>query len=75
VDAAVVRADVAAGRLTVSILDQGKGFDPETVSRGTGIARSIRTRIAEQGGDVRIESDIGVGTYVEISVPLPAGAP
>jgi signal transduction histidine kinase len=75
VDAAVVRADVAAGNLTVSILDQGKGFDPETVSRGTGIARSIRTRIAEQGGDVRIESDIGVGTYVEISVPLPAGAP
>jgi signal transduction histidine kinase len=74
VDTAVVRADVTERELTVTILDQGRGFDPESVSRGTGLARSIRARIAEHGGCVRIDSALGAGTYVEISVPLPVSA-
>jgi signal transduction histidine kinase len=69
VDTAVVRAGLNAHDLTVSVLDQGRGFDPDQVCRGTGIERSIRTRIAEQGGCVRIDSTVGAGTYVEISVP------
>ena len=73
VDTAVVRAGATARDLTVSVVDQGRGFDPEQVSRGTGIERSIRARIAEQGGGVRIDSAVGAGTYVEISVPVPDG--
>jgi len=71
VDTAVVRAGATARDLTVSVVDQGRGFDPDQVSRGTGIERSIRARIAEQGGCVRIDSAVGGGTYVEISVPVP----
>lgn len=67
---AVVRAGATARELTVSVLDQGCGFDPALVCRGTGIERSIRSRISEQGGFVRIDSAVGAGTYVEITVPL-----
>jgi len=73
VDTAVVRAGATTRDLTVSVVDQGRGFDPDRVSRGTGIERSIRARIAEQGGCVRIDSAVGAGTYVEISVPVPDG--
>ena len=70
VDTVVVRAGATATALTVSVLDQGCGFDPEHVERGTGIERSIRSRIAEVDGAVRIDSAAGAGTYVEITVPL-----
>lgn len=73
VDTAVVRVGTTTEELTVSVLDQGRGFEPESVSHGTGIERSIRSRIAEQGGVVRVESAPGAGTYVEITVPLPGG--
>lgn len=72
VDAAVVRIGATAGELTVSVLDQGCGFDPGLACGGTGIERSIRSRITEQGGSVRIDSAPGAGTYVEIVMPLPA---
>ncbi len=70
VDTAVVRAAATATELTLSVLDQGTGFDPARVCRGTGIQRSIRSRIEEVGGTVRIDSSAGTGTYVEITVPV-----
>lgn len=70
VDTAVVRAGATVRELTVSVLDHGCGFDPAQVCRGTGIERSIRSRIDEVGGVVRIDSGVGAGTYVEIVVPL-----
>ena len=72
VSTAVLRAGVTGRELVVSVLDHGCGFEPASVSHGTGIERSIRGRIAEQGGQVRVESAPGAGTYVEITVPLPA---
>lgn len=72
VSTAVLRAGVTGRELVVSVLDHGRGFDPASVSHGTGIERSIRGRIAEQGGRVRVESTPGAGTFVEITVPLPA---
>jgi signal transduction histidine kinase len=68
VTSAVLRAAAADGELTVSVLDQGVGFDPTAVCSGTGLQRSIRSRVAEQGGEVRIDSTPGAGTYVEIVV-------
>lgn len=70
VDSAVVRAGAAGGVLTVSVLDHGRGFDPGTARRGIGLDQSIRARIAELGGEARIESAPGAGTYVELVVPL-----
>lgn len=73
VDTAVVRVGATTDELTVSVLDQGCGFDLELVALGTGIEHSIRSRIAEQGGVVHIDSAPGAGTYVEITVPLSGG--
>jgi signal transduction histidine kinase len=70
VDTAVVRASVGERELTVSVLDHGCGFDLALVHRGVGLDTSIRARIAEQGGRVRIESAPGAGTYLEIVLPL-----
>lgn len=71
---AVLRAGAESGVLTLSVLDQGRGFDPSAEHPGVGLAQSIRGRIAEIGGTVLIDSSPGAGTYIEITVPLPAGA-
>ncbi|MEV1175025.1 ATP-binding protein [Nonomuraea sp. NPDC049784] len=77
VTTAVVRARLspAADELTVSVLDQGVGFDPAAGAVGTGLAASIRQRIRALGGTVIVDSAPGAGTHVEMRVPLPpAGA-
>jgi signal transduction histidine kinase len=73
VDEVVVRAvlDPRARALRVSIVDQGRGFDPILAVPGTGLIRSVRGRIAQVGGTVRVDSAPGRGTEVELSVPLP----
>jgi signal transduction histidine kinase len=68
----VLRVGAEPGVLTLSVVDQGRGFDPSVEHRGIGLAESIRGRIAEIGGTVLIDSSPGAGTYIEITVPLPA---
>jgi len=79
--ARATRAEVACaykdGCLRIEVLDDGQGFDP-----GDGTAAkpdvgkfglfSIRTRLAPLGGQMDIDSHIGAGTRVIISVPLAA---
>jgi signal transduction histidine kinase len=60
-------------RLEVTILDNGKGFDPETVG-GTGGRKGLgllgmRERAAQLKGAVRIESAPGEGTRVRLELP------
>ena len=61
------------GASSVSIRDDGVGFDvdalPDASGDHFGIARSIRGRIEDLGGAVRIESAPGRGTEVEIRMP------
>jgi signal transduction histidine kinase len=71
---AVLRAVSGAGRLTVTILDHGCGFDPMAGSEGLGLRESVVARIRQVGGSVVITSERGAGTHVAISVPAP-GAP
>jgi signal transduction histidine kinase len=70
---ATIFGEAADGNLLVSVRDDGVGFDVEaTAATGGdrfGIARSIRGRIEDLGGDVRIDSTPGRGTEVEIRVP------
>jgi signal transduction histidine kinase len=68
VERAVLRATLTDHTLTVSILDNGAGFDPATARRGLGLDQSITARVREAGGQVRIESSPGQGTYVEIVI-------
>lgn len=50
----------------VSIKDRGAGFDPDTVGPGEGLARSIRGRVAEAGGEVEVTSAPGRGTEIRL---------
>ena len=53
-------------RVFVSVKDDGRGFDPETVPERIGLSSSIRGRIDETGGTVRIASRPGRGTEVRL---------
>lgn len=71
---AVLRAASASGRVVVTILDKGSGFDPLAVTRGLGLRESVMARIGHVDGSVIITSEPGAGTHVEISVPVFSGA-
>jgi signal transduction histidine kinase len=70
---AVLRLTATPAALVVTVLDHGRGFDPATQPEGMGLTESIRGRITESGGTVRIDTAPGVGTYLEITMPLPSG--
>lgn len=60
-------------RVTIAIRDRGQGFDVESVASGGGLARSITDRMNRHGGTAAITSSWGVGTEVELTMPLGAG--
>ena len=55
--------------LSVSVQDDGKGFDPEHET-GLGIL-GMRERITRLGGTLRVESERGRGTIISFKLPLP----
>ena len=69
------------GLFKLAILDNGKGFQPQTFDatqngfipkgrRGNGL-QNMRKRIEDLGGSYLLTSEPGKGTRIEISVPLP----
>jgi ligand-binding sensor domain-containing protein/signal transduction histidine kinase len=68
-----VRADVELrvedARLILTISDNGRGFDPETRTEGAGLL-SMRRRAADLGGELSLESLIGAGSRVRLTIPL-----
>ncbi len=68
------RAEVAIStgdeRLTVTIADNGQGFDSEQSKKGGFGLRIIGERAAEIGGSLEIRSATGQGTTVTVGVPL-----
>ena len=61
--------------VTLDILDDGCGFDPDAVpaprgDRGRGLT-GIRARVAALDGNVVVESAPGEGTALAVSLPLP----
>ncbi len=63
-----VEEDVEGG-LFCSVKDDGAGFDPDTVTEGTGIARSIRARVEEAGGRTEVASRPDEGAEVRLWLP------
>jgi two-component system sensor histidine kinase DegS len=59
------------GNLTkVSVIDNGKGFDPAIVAGQPGLGlKLIRERVELLGGYLEIESDIGKGARITFQVP------
>lgn len=64
-----VRMDVNPGMLVVDIRDNGRGFDPQASHDGMGL-RNLRRRAVEMGAELAIESSPGLGTHVNLRLPL-----
>ena len=62
--------------MRLSVQDDGVGFDPETASQsnrdqgGFGLT-SMTERADLLGGELRVRSEVGKGTLVEATIPLP----
>jgi two-component system, NarL family, sensor kinase len=55
--------------IQITILDNGKGFDPEAVSgNGQGLG-NIHARVRLTGGTHRIQSRVNEGTLINITIP------
>jgi signal transduction histidine kinase len=61
-------------QLEILIADNGRGFDPQDVARGNGLA-NLRERLAGLGGDCSVESAPGKGTRVKLSLGLKSSSP
>ena len=67
---AVERAD---GRLRFNVRDDGRGFDPSSSGRGSGL-QGIADRLGALDGSVEITSTLGHGTVVTGSIPIDGAA-
>ncbi len=68
-----VRLSYSPEQVTLSIADNGRGFDPERAEQsGIGL-HSMRERMAGVGGTVSIQSRPGEGVCVLACCPLPQG--
>jgi ligand-binding sensor domain-containing protein/anti-sigma regulatory factor (Ser/Thr protein kinase) len=69
-----IRLRVEARKLYLRINDDGRGFADSEVFSGTGGHFGLigmRERAERLGGELRLESEPGNGTLVEVMVPLP----
>ena len=58
------------GAVTLTVRDEGVGFDPDTIPRTRGLGLiSIHERARLVGGEASIASKPGIGTEVRVSVP------
>lgn len=73
---ATVKLVNSAGKVTIEIADNGRGFDAESTmrskNRGLGLF-GMSERMSLVGGKMEIESHHGQGTVVRAEVPLNAG--
>ena len=64
-----VFAEAKDGTVDVFVTDQGSGFDPDEVdSDRKGVAESIRGRMQRHGGSAIIDSEVGVGTEIHLTM-------
>ncbi len=55
--------------LVLDVADDGLGFDTTLAGRGFGL-KTMRERAEGLGGTLTVESDLGKGTAVAVSIPL-----
>jgi signal transduction histidine kinase len=67
--AATVRLAQRDGTLTFTVSDDGRGFDPASAERGSGL-QGIADRLAALGGTFEVMSAPGEGTAVSGSLPV-----
>ncbi|HZN42352.1 MAG TPA: histidine kinase [Actinomycetota bacterium] len=65
---ATVKLAQQNGRLTFSVEDDGRGFDPNATERGTGL-QGMADRLEAIGGELTIQTALGGGTSVRGRIP------
>ena len=66
-----VTLSYGAGQVTLSVLDRGQGFDPQTLSPGDHLGLwSMQKRVEQFGGRFEVESGPGQGTHLAVTIPL-----
>ena len=60
-----------AGRLVITVTDNGAGFAPDTKGSAHGLG-NMQGRLAKLGGQCHIDSTPGGGTTVKLELELPA---
>lgn len=73
VDRAVVGILLGHDAIQIEVADEGVGFAPEALEKGTGEAFGL-TRVAERvraaGGSFRVVSNAGAGCRVQVTLPI-----
>jgi len=70
VSEAELAVGLGGGEVTVAVMDSGVGFDEADVPEDRiGLRTSIRARVEQEGGTVRLWSTRNVGTTVVLAVP------
>ncbi|QEO13681.1 hypothetical protein FLP10_04035 [Agromyces intestinalis] len=71
VDDMELAVGVGGGEVTVAVMDSGVGFDSSHVPEDRiGLRTSIRARVEQAGGTVRLWSTKGIGTTVVLTLPM-----
>lgn len=70
VEEAELALGLGGGEVTIAVMDSGVGFDEREVPDDRiGLRTSIRARIEQQDGTVRLWSTKGIGTTIVLTVP------
>ena len=70
-----VYAEVEQKQVEVAVRDRGKGFDPEAVPGDRkGLAESVYGRMSRHGGSATVQSAVGEGTKVTLTMPRSAAS-
>jgi PAS domain S-box-containing protein len=59
----------AAGRINLSMADDGKGFNPEKTKKGLGLS-NMMSRTDLFGGKISIVSSVGKGCKISVEIPI-----
>jgi signal transduction histidine kinase len=65
-----VTVEYSVNALILTVEDNGIGFVLDEMSDSFGL-RGMKKRLESVGGTIQISSTIGIGTRIEVSVPLP----
>ncbi len=65
-----VRAGPIGDRFEIEVADDGVGFDPGAVGRDHYGVENMRARAERMGGTLSVESTVGKGSRVRLSIPL-----
>ena len=67
----VIQLNQFDGIVHVLVQDNGIGFNPDDPGRRSGMGlRNIRSRLAEMGGEMDVDSKRGKGTTITLDIPF-----